>query len=403
MTKPGLVVVSPIPPAWSGIADYTARLLPFLRAYWELTIVIADDDPVPEDFDGLVVRWSDWDQAKNWIRGERILYCLGNSAYHTHVPQMVKRHGGVVLAHDIRVTALHCLRAVASSDPHFISSLVFDRHGKELAAEVRALEDRLDLRDMAGFARLRRRLDEANCMLLGAAVDGADCVLVHSRLAERLANLELHDRRIPVSVAPFGHPAVMPRRITDEARHIKSFGMVEPEKDPELLIEAFGIVFERAHDARLTFVGPVGPAIADRLHELTFQLDVEEAVTWTGRVDPTAYNQHLETADIAVQLRRAVNGEASAAVSDCLSSGLPTIVAATGAMVELPASAALQLSARGTAFELAGLIHELLRHRELRQELSLGGQERARALSFSAVSQVLTDMLRAAPPVRGIG
>jgi len=143
MRRPGLVVVSPLPPAWSGIADYTWRLIPHLSEHWEVSVVVADDDPEPEigSDEVQVFKVHEWPWAHRMIGAERMLLCLGNSYHHLHVPEMCRAHGGVVLAHDVRSTAFHCLRAAASPDRHLLSRLVEDRHGPELGREVRAMED----------------------------------------------------------------------------------------------------------------------------------------------------------------------------------------------------------------------------------------------------------------------
>ena len=399
MRRPGLVVVSPLPPAWSGIADYTARLIPHLREHWDVSIAVADNDPEPIVADEVrVFRVGAWRWAQSLIGAERMLLCLGNSQHHLQVPELCEAHGGVVLAHDVRMTAFHSLRAAASSDRHQLSRIVEARHGPELAREIRALEVRAPVAE--SFAEVRRRLEDANTLLLGAAIPGAHSVCVHSRLAARLARLELHDTGIPVSVVPFGCPSPGTSRREPVVGRVSSFGMVEPEKQPALLLEALAVVRQTMPEATLRFVGPLGGGMADLLGRLASRLGLTEAVSWTDRVDDADYRDELAKAAVSVQLRAVVNGEASAAVADCLAAGIPTIVTAIGAHAELPAGATVQVPVRASAHEVAACLQTVLSDRDLQQTLSRAAIEHAQRSSFGAAAAALTEVLFAAPPLR---
>jgi glycosyltransferase involved in cell wall biosynthesis len=398
--RPGLVVVSPLPPAWSGIADYTARLIPHLREHWDVSVVVANGDPEPTFVadEVQVFRVGAWRWAQSLIGAERMLLCLGNSQHHLHVPELCDVHGGVVLAHDVRMTALHCLRAAASLDRHQLSRIVDGRHGPELAREIRALEVRAPVAE--SFAEVRRRLEDANALLFGAAIPGAHSVCVHSRLAARLARLELHDTGIPVSVVPFGCPSPGSAPREPIRGRIASFGMVEPEKQPALLLEALAVVRTTMPEATLRFVGPLGGGMADLLGRLASRLGVAEAVSWTDRVDDAEYRDELARAAVSVQLRAVVNGEASAAAADCLAAGIPTIVTAIGAHAELPTGATIQARAGASAHEIADHLRAVLSDRDLQQKLSRAALEHAERSSFSAAAAALTEKLSTAPPIR---
>jgi glycosyltransferase involved in cell wall biosynthesis len=398
--RPGLFIVSPLPPAWSGIGDYTSRLLPHLVEHWNVSVIVADGDPEPTCFpEGVrVLRVGAWAWARRLIGADRMLLCLGNSHHHLHVPEMCLAHGGVVLVHDVRMTALHCLRAAASPDRHQLSRIVEDRHGPELGREIRVLENRAPVVD--SFAEVRSRLEQANALLLRAAIPGAHSVCVHSRLAARLARLELQDSGIPVSVVPFGHPSPRTVKRRPTAGRITSFGMVEPEKQPALLVEAFAAVRKTMPQATLRFVGPLGGGMADLLGRLAARLGVSEAVSWTDRVDEAAYRDELARAAVSVQLRAVVNGEASAAVADCLAAGIPTMVTAIGAHAELPARAAIQIPAGTSAHEIADRLRALLSDGAEQEELSRSALDHAGRSSFAVAAGALTEVLQGAAPLR---
>lgn len=400
MTRQGLAVVSPIPPARTGIADYTWRLLPHLADLWDVTVVVADEDPQPTAVpDQLrVVTASEWRWAQRAFGARRMLICLGNSGFHLHVPELCKSHGGVVLAHDVRMTGFHCLRALGSPDRHYLSTIVEERYGPELATEIRSMEDRAPIAE--SFSEIRRRLEDANALLLGAAVPGASAVCVHSRLAARLASLDLHGSGIPVSVVPFALPCPWTGARRPVEGRVSSFGMVEPEKQPALLVEALAVLRGWVPNATLRLVGPLGGGMHPLLESTAKRLGVLEAVSWTDRVIEADYREELAQAAVAAQLRSIANGETSAATADCLSAGIPTLVSAIGSQAELPTSAALHVPAGADAYEIASSLRTLLLDRSMQTRLTRAARQYARSSTFPAAAGALTELLLKAPAIR---
>jgi glycosyltransferase involved in cell wall biosynthesis len=299
------------------------------------------------------------------------------------------------------MTALHCLRAAANPDPHALSTLVEQRHGPELAREIREMEDRVPLSQ--SIAVPRQRLEEANALLLGAAVSGADLIATHSRLAARLARLDTRNDRVPVSVVPFAVPSPPDRPRSPQKDLISSFGMVEPEKHPTVLVEALAVLRARRPDARLRLVGPLGGGMEDLLRRRVAQLGVGDAVAWTGRLGQTEYLRELCTAAVAVQLKRTVNGESSAAIADCLAVGLPTVVSDIGAQRELPPEAVLQVPDAVGSHALAAAIERIIQDPDTAGALSRGALGYARFCSPEVAAAALTALLQAAPSPRGVG
>jgi glycosyltransferase involved in cell wall biosynthesis len=397
--RPTLAVLSPLPPSWSGIADYTARLLPHLAEEWEVVTVIPDGEAPPRP-DGVacpVVHAASW----GWIAGsrriDRLLVCLGNSRYHTYAPAILADVGGVVLAHDVRMTALQCLLAAASTDPHHLSAVVTQRHGPELGRIVRAVEERIPVAQ--SFVEVRRRLQEVNALLLQPSVVGAHAVLVHSETAARLARLDLSRHVVPVHVVPFGHPDT----VTENQRRadtIATFGMIEPEKQPEVLLRSFALVGRSRPDLRLRFVGPIGPVMADRLRRLAADEGIASAVSIIGRADKAGYDRHLAETTLAVQLRSVVNGEASAAIADCLSHGVPVVATGIGAQSEIPRTVIAHSPPTATPDDLATSIERLLRDPKRLDEMSAAASDWARSHSFKVAAMAISEELRRAPDLR---
>jgi glycosyltransferase involved in cell wall biosynthesis len=319
---------------------------------------------------------------------DRVLLCLGNSRHHLDVPAVAAAYGGLVLGHEVRMTALQCLLAAAHPDPHHLSEVVRDRHGRHLGDEIRAIEDRVPV--AVSFDEARARLEQANAYLLGPSIRGADALAVTSDFAARLADLELWGRPVPTQVLPFGHPDVRPAPGERPPAVIASFGMMADEKGPQILVEALAEVRRAIPTARLRFVGaqPSGP-LAAQLDSAARRLGVDAAVTFVGRLEAAEYRKEMDGASVAVQLRTAVNGEMSAAIADCLASGIPTVVSNVGAQAGLSDDAVAKVPPRTGPRELARHLIALLQDPERRRVMVKAGQAHAAAHSFRRAAEAL--------------
>jgi glycosyltransferase involved in cell wall biosynthesis len=398
---PRLAVFTPLPPARTGVADYAQLLLPHLAARWDVVVFVPDDAPrpvgVPEGV--TVLRQGAWRWYPELHTVDRVLYQLGNSVQHLGVPDLVARTGGVVLAHEVRMTALQCLRAARHAERHWLSTLVSSHYGRHLGAELHALEQRAPVAE--SFAEARALLEAANTYLLAEAVSGADAVAVHSGFAARLASIELHRLGIPVEVVPFGHPDPSPLPGPRDPATIATFGRVAIEKAPELLISAMVDVAKAVPDARLRFVGPeAGPEVMASLRRQARYLGVDEQVEFAGGLDDAGWRHALATATVAAQLRRSVNGESSGAVADCLGTGTPTVATALGSFAGLPDDVVVKVrhdvDPRSLAWQLSSLLGDAPR----RDELARRARRYAAAHSFAVAAEELSVLLERSPVPR---
>ena len=162
------------------------------------------------------------------------------------------------------------------------------------------------------------------------------------------------------------------------ARVLASFGIVDPIKQPDKVLGCFAALSAKHPDLVMAFVGPISTDLADSLAGRGDELGLDGRLYITGRVEAALYLDWLTRADLAVQLRASFSGEASAAVGDCLSCGVPTIVTDIGWMGELPDKVALKVPVDITSIDLAELCERLLGDRAARDRLSKG------ALSYAA-------------------
>ena len=127
--RPRLAFVSPLPPAASGIADYSADLLPALSRHYEIELVVGQQAfPSAAATAGLPIRTVEWFEA-NAGRFDRVLYQMGNSPFHAHMPALLARCPGVVVLHDFFLSALVCWQCGQDHPPTSLPAALYASHG----------------------------------------------------------------------------------------------------------------------------------------------------------------------------------------------------------------------------------------------------------------------------------
>ena len=330
-----LAFVSPLPPQRSGIADYSAQLLPALAQFYDIDVIIDQAQlAAPWVSAHCGVRNVQW-LLEHTQGYDRVMYHFGNSSYHKHMFELLVRVPGVVVLHDFFLGDIHNYLAVHGVVPHGLFRALYESHGYA-ALGVWAAEK-------GGAAVITQY--PANLGVVQQSLG----VIVHSEHARQLAQTwygrELA-RRWQVVALPRAVPQQGNRQqarqqlaLAPDDFVVCSFGLMGATKLNERLLEAW-LLSPLAQDprCRLVFVGEAhagdyGAAIEAKI--LSSRLG--DRISITGWADAEVFHSYLAGADLAVQLRANSRGETSAAVLDCMNHGLPTLVNAHGAFAELPA------------------------------------------------------------------
>src|SRR4029450_11476693 len=102
-----IAFVSPLPPARTGVADVSFRLLAALTRHCEGDgFADQDEARTPAGVPFAPVR-----QFETALRArggyDRIVVCMGNSEHHAESLALLRRHRAIVLSHDVRLTGLY--------------------------------------------------------------------------------------------------------------------------------------------------------------------------------------------------------------------------------------------------------------------------------------------------------
>ncbi len=370
-----LAYLSPLPPLRSGIADYSANLLPELARYYDIEL-ITDQGPVEGTWLGanFPMRSTAWFSA-NAGRYQRVLYHMGNSEFHAHMVPLLRAIPGVVMLHDYFVSGLlHYMQSRGLDGPAFSMGLLRSHGYKALLAAQQP--DPTDA--IMAYPANRPMLDAA----LG--------VLVHSQFSVQRAMRDYgHHYSRKMIQLPFAQPPAARHSgrgdagwqqvrnrlaIPAETFLVCSFGFMGPTKLNLELLQAWhasGLAADP--QARLVFVGQA--AGSEYGKAITALMDRCDNVSITGFARPQDYADWLDAADVGVQLRAQSRGETSAATFDCLAHQLPLVYNAHGTAAELPQHLGVRLA---DAFTSPALVEALLRLKaqpDARQKISQQGLE----------------------------
>ena len=321
--------LSPLPPAASGIADYSAELLAAMPRERDLRVFGPPGSPRGA--------WPFPTAAYGRYRpgGRLAVYHVGNHpGFHTEIHDLALRHPGVVMLHEYRIRDLVRERALV------------------LGGARAWLEELRYALGEAGPALARGEYVGGSFTppLFERLVDRSRGVIVHSEHARRRVLASRPSARVWTAPHHFataaraapggGRRALGLPDVDSETFLVGIFGHVTRFKKVRQAIDAFSELRAGAPRARLVIVGTVAdndPGLARLLADLPAGVHV------TGRVPFERLQALMAAVDAAINLRLETAGETSGTCIRLLGLGRPTIVTDAGWFSEIPDDACLKV------------------------------------------------------------
>jgi glycosyltransferase involved in cell wall biosynthesis len=337
---------SPLPPERSGVADYSAMLLPELEQRLEID----------------VVRRGARRGARRAARHADVaLYHVGNDPErHWWIVEELRRRPGVVVLHDFVLHHLVAGMTIGRSD----SEGYLDAMQRDAGAVGRMLAHGV----VDGLLPPVWERHAHEYPLTGEVLSSATGVIVHSAYVER--RVREYGYAGPVWRIP--HPAwQMPSGVEDAALPpgrliVGSFGHLNPAKRVPQLLDGFAVLRERVPRALLLLVGRPAPGVELELPDDALHFDyVPEDRLWSL----------MAATDICVSLRYPTMGETSGVAIRALVTGRAQVVSDVGWFSELPGEVALKVPVGDDEVEvLADNLTRLARDAELRARMGVAAR-----------------------------
>jgi glycosyltransferase involved in cell wall biosynthesis len=375
-----VAVWSPLPPAPTGIADYTAELLPALARHHEVIAVV--EDPATVD-GGAVPGGVTVVGAREAPVADLDLYQVGNSAAHVFVYRAALERPGVVVLHEWVLHDLVWREAMDSRD-----SSRYLREMRRSHGEAGSYVGRQVTRGLGGS--LLPALFAANDRLLERSL-GA--VALTREAAARLAK---RHPGLPHLVLPqhhaggFDSPVSKARARADLGLSagepiVTAPGFATPSKRIQSLVRAIGRLRRELPSLRLVLAGEVDPDLP--LAGWAEEAGIGDGLVLTGRLPLEDLVAHLMAADVVSALRFPSRGEMSAVLVRAMGAGRPVLVTAgTPAAEEMPPGTVVPVApGPRETLELESLLRRLLADESLRA--AIGAEARRHVLEGHALGE----------------
>ena len=365
---------SPLPPAKSGIADYSAALLERLHTS---TLVVETFTSKPAAFDA--------------SRYDVCVYQLGNNPYHGFVYEAALEHAGVVVMHEAN---LH----------HLIADLTINRNdwdgyvrevGRNHGADAEEYAER--------YVRTRQRAPDYSLAMMRSVLSRSRGAIVHSDAVG--AELRAQGYEGPIARIPHGAWTEPVDRMSYRARLgpsmgldertplIGVFGFLKPYKRIAESLRAFRRLVRAVPGARMILVGEAHSELP--LSSLITSMGLEHHVRHLDFVPIEDFNGYLGACDIVLNLRYPTVGESSGTLQRALGMGKAVIVSDVGSFRELPDDVCLKVPVDATEEEHLFEYLNLLATRPT-VRCALGDRARAwaeRECSWDVVARKYTEFL----------
>jgi SAM-dependent methyltransferase/glycosyltransferase involved in cell wall biosynthesis len=372
-----VAMLTPLPPARTGTAEYAAELAAELQKIVDLRVIENARGATLKGFDAVV-------------------YQMGNNPYHAAIYQRALQEPGITVLHEgnlhdlIRGTLLSSVGESA-----YIREVMYEIFGHDHTDPDRGAV--FEVPQPRTFTMLRRLLDST------------DHCIVHSAYTERIVRQKGFTR--PVAVIPHGSSAgqvdaVSMRaalRIPPGAPLIGVFGYHRPDKRESECFSAFRRVLTRHTNSHMLIAGQPHPEVP--VEEWIGSARLERQVRVLGYQALQDYDRCLAACDIVLNLRRPTFGETSGTMMRAFGLGKAVIVTDAGASSELPDQICIHIPP--DEFEertIAGVIEWLLECPSRIDQIGRRAQQWvSETCAWPLVAQMYASFLKEAADSRGTG
>lgn len=316
--RPRIALVTPFPPDQSGVARYSEDTVSALAKLCDVSVFTDASRSEPRrPLHPLVSGWIDVGALMH-VSFDAVILVAGNSPFHHSILDLCERYGGPTILHDARLTQIYADRWGRRE---------FRRRAEVLTGQSVTDED----------VEQWRRDENPPSLFLEPIIKTAHPLIVHT---EPCRGLVKRFYGVEPALVPFATASRLSAVDFDEAGRaaartrigvapgtilLSTFGYVDQSKGTADCVRALRHLRDANIAAELHIVGS-NQFIASELTALTNELRLSHAVrTYPGFVGEDLYADYLRATDIGIQLRTYGVGQFSAALAECIASGMACV------------------------------------------------------------------------------
>lgn len=395
-----LAFVSPLPPASTGIADYTVDVVRALGPSHAVEL-FHDQSEVNGSLPAPAFSIAELPARAAEKPYDAVVYQMGNAPAHDFVYGWMERIPGAVVLHDLVLHHSFARRHLESPEAR---AYALDPSNREKRKEAEKVHETFQAALEAVYPGQGERLKDAHFNTTGdllpyvfplfePALASARAVGAHNAFmvdAIRSARPDLPCVQLAMPAlslpVPKGAAAALRARLglQDARAVVGCFGLVTREKRIETVARAVARIGEIHRDVRLLLVGPVSDAAW--LEGVLERQGVSDRTIVAGRLDRDEFTAAMEITDAVVHLRYPTARETSAALLRVMAQGRPVVVSDLANQSEIPRDVARRLDPVDEEGGLARALEWILRNP---QEAKAMG-ERARNFVRTSHSEART-------------
>lgn len=372
--RKNIAYITPLPPQHTGIARYSAELLPALYKYFNIDIFTdceqCSNYDLVNDFN--IYSYKDFPAyAKDY---DTIIYQIGNSKYHAYMYDMLIKYPGIIVEHDF-----------------FLGGMIDSVNNISVKYKNIFVNDLLYSHGISGLRYFHKHGFENTFWkypLNKHIIDMATGIIFHSPYAYELYK-KFYGNFSKSTICCIKQMHELINSISNEQRAIKrnklgfskdtiviaSFGYLVITKHILLIIKGFLQLKSMlaAYKVKLIFVGDcVDKVYKKRISEV---INGDKDIFVTGYINDDLYQQYLYSTDIAIQLRTKSRGETSRAVLDCLAYGIPLIINEYATFKDYPDNVVQKIGAVPKVDDIVQALHNLILNPDICEHYSNLGKE----------------------------
>jgi glycosyltransferase involved in cell wall biosynthesis len=395
-----LAIVSPLPPAPTGIADYTVDVARALSGEREIEL-FHDQKHVSPSIQSPAFSIADLPARAAARPYDAVVYQMGNAPAHDFMYGWLERIPGAVVLHDL---VLH-----HSFARRFLEAPAAEAYARDPSSHKKRVEaEKAHASFLAAVEAVYpgqgERLKDAHfnttgdllpyvfplfepALVKALAVGAHNDFMVEALQAAR-PDLACIPLAMPIATVPVSSAMVSKLRaswgLRGEDPVVGCFGLVTREKRIETVARAVSRIADLYPGVRMLLAGQV----SDRawLETLLDRIGVAHRTVVTGRLEGDDFAAAMEIADAVVHLRYPTARETSAALLRVMAQGRPVIISDIANQSEIPDDAVRRVDLADEEGDLARALHAILSDKPAARALG----ERARRFVETAHSDART-------------